>query len=150
MRRPRPLVLDDSTSAVDSRVEAAILAGLRDRSGDGDPRTVIVVAYRKATVALADEVVYVEHGRVVDRGTHSDLPARCDGYRRLITAYEREEADRQVVQASASAAGRERLADGGGKLAVGVERRDVQVGQVEDAAGLEVRVVGDRHDIAAP
>jgi ATP-binding cassette, subfamily B, bacterial len=99
VRRPRLLVLDDSTSAVDPRVEAAILAGLRDRSGGGEPATVLVVAYRKATIALADEVVYVEHGRVLDRGTHLELLGRCDGYRRLITAYEREEAERQAVEA---------------------------------------------------
>ena len=49
--------------------------------GCATPRrsTVVVVAYRKATIALADEVVYVEHGRVVDRGTHDELLARCDG-----------------------------------------------------------------------
>jgi ATP-binding cassette subfamily B protein len=97
-RRPRLLVLDDSTSAVDSRVEAAILAGLRDPSGDGDPVTVVVVAYRKATIALADEVVYVEHGRVLDRGPHDELLVRCERYRRLITAYELDEIERHAVE----------------------------------------------------
>jgi ABC-type multidrug transport system fused ATPase/permease subunit len=100
VRHPRMLVMDDATSAVDPRVEAAILAGLRDRSeGAAGAATVIVVAYRKATVALADEVVYVEHGRVLDRGTHEALLGRCDGYRALITAYEREEAERRAVAA---------------------------------------------------
>ena len=65
VRRPRLLVLDDATSSVDPQVESRILAGLRDSTA---PSTVVVVAYRKATIALADEVVYVEHGRVVDRG----------------------------------------------------------------------------------
>src|SRR5205823_6534867 len=65
VRRPRLLVLDDATSAIDPHVEARILAGLRDAVGvdgvDGvDDATVIVVAYRMATIALADEVVYVE------------------------------------------------------------------------------------------
>ena len=60
---PRLLVLDDATSAVDPRVEAAILSGLR-RSGC----SILVVAYRRATIALADEVVYLERGRVVARG----------------------------------------------------------------------------------
>ncbi|WP_406287477.1 ABC transporter ATP-binding protein [Embleya sp. NBC_00896] len=85
VRRPRLLVLDDATSAVDPRVEAAILHGLRDAG----PATVVVVAYRKATIALADEVVYVEGGRVVDRGSHHDLLERSVGYRRLVNAYER-------------------------------------------------------------
>ena len=49
------------------------------RPDGGDPPTVVVVAYRKATIALADEVVYVEHGRVLDRGTHDELIGRCDG-----------------------------------------------------------------------
>lgn len=106
---PRLLVLDDATSAVDPRVEAAILAGLRGRSGAG-PRgapvggtgptpTVLVVAYRRATIALADEVVYVEHGRVVARGRHADLLVSAPGYANLVTAYERAEAERAREQA---------------------------------------------------
>ena len=94
VRRPRLLVLDDATSSVDPRVEAAILAGLRSSSSSATAPTVVVVAYRKATIALADEVVYVEQGRVVDRGTHVELLERCPGYRKLITAYEREDAER--------------------------------------------------------
>lgn len=85
VRRPRLLVLDDATSAVDPRVEAAILHGLRDAG----PATVVVVAYRKATIALADEVIYVEGGRVLDRGPHHELLDRSVGYRRLVNAYER-------------------------------------------------------------
>ncbi len=72
VRGPRLLVLDDATSAVDPRVEQAILTGLRERRAG---LTVVVVAYRKATISLADEVVFVERGRVVDRGTHTDLLA---------------------------------------------------------------------------
>lgn len=96
VRRPRLLVLDDATSAVDPHVEAAILAGLR-RTGDGT--TVVVVAYRKATIALADDVVLVEQGRVVDRGSHSVLTARSERYRRLVDAYEREAAARAEADA---------------------------------------------------
>ncbi len=99
VRSPRLLIMDDATSAVDPRVEAAILAGLRSASGLSAAPTVIVVAYRKATIALADEVVYVEGGRVLDRGTHLELLERCEGYRRLITAYEREEAERLAIDA---------------------------------------------------
>ncbi|MQA28131.1 MAG: ABC transporter ATP-binding protein, partial [Micromonosporaceae bacterium] len=56
--------------------------------------SVLVVAYRRATIALADEVVYVEHGRVVARGTHAELLADVPGYANLVTAYERDEAER--------------------------------------------------------
>ncbi len=94
VRRPRLLVMDDATSAVDPTVEAAILAGLRASSPEapGQPATVVLVAYRKATIALADEVVFVEHGRVVDRGTHTELLERQSRYRHMVNAYEEEAA----------------------------------------------------------
>jgi ABC-type multidrug transport system fused ATPase/permease subunit len=96
-RRPRLLVLDDATSAVDPSVEQAILAGLREaREG----MTVLVVAYRMATILLADQVVYIEHGRVVDRGTHAELIGRCTGYANLVQAYAREAAERAAVAAT--------------------------------------------------
>lgn len=87
-RRPRLLVMDDATSAVDPTVEQRILAGLR---GSSEHATVVVVAYRRATIALADEVVFVQDGRVADRGSHEALLGRCAGYRDLVTAYERAE-----------------------------------------------------------
>ncbi|MEV4467176.1 ABC transporter ATP-binding protein [Micromonospora echinofusca] len=93
--RPRLLVLDDATSAVDPRVEAAILAGLRSSAGEaGAPAaSILVVAYRRATIALADEVVYLEQGRVVARGPHAELLATVPGYVDLVTAYEQAEVD---------------------------------------------------------
>jgi ATP-binding cassette subfamily B protein len=91
---PRLLVLDDATSAVDPRVEAAILASLRSASS-GPAASILVVAYRRATIALADEVVYVEHGRVVAHGTHAELLATVPGYTDLVTAYEKAEAERE-------------------------------------------------------
>jgi ATP-binding cassette, subfamily B, bacterial len=103
VRSPRLLVLDDATSSVDATVEAAILAGLRTTAtAGGQAPTVVVVAYRKATISLADEVVYVEQGRVVDRGTPAELLVRCNGYRALITAYEREDAERAALADEAS------------------------------------------------
>jgi len=95
IRRPRLLVLDDATSAVDPSVEQQILEGLR-RARDGT--TVLVVAYRMATILLADRVVYVERGRVVDQGTHGELMGRCEGYVNLVDAYSREAAQRAAVE----------------------------------------------------
>jgi ATP-binding cassette subfamily B protein len=90
--RPRLLVIDDATSAVDPRIEAAILAALRDRH-HGATASILVVAYRRATIALADVVVYVEAGRVVATGRHEELLASVPGYAALVTAYEIAEAE---------------------------------------------------------
>jgi ABC-type multidrug transport system fused ATPase/permease subunit len=90
VRRPRLLILDDATSAVDPEVEARILEALR--SG-GTGASLVVVAYRKATIGLADEVVHLEDGRVADRGTHADLLERSPAYARLVNAYEHSAAE---------------------------------------------------------
>lgn len=87
LRRPRLLVLDDATSAVDPSVEAGILEALRAADL---PSTVVVVAYRASTIALADEVVFIDEGRVVAQGNHADLLAEHPGYARLLTAYEQD------------------------------------------------------------
>jgi len=86
-RKPRVLLLDDATSAVDPLVEAEILAGLR-RSLD---MTVLIVAHRLSTIRLADSVVYLDEGRVVAAGSHAELLQR-DDYRALVTAYEQADA----------------------------------------------------------
>ncbi|WP_309225707.1 ABC transporter ATP-binding protein [Quadrisphaera sp. INWT6] len=96
VRRPRLLVLDDATSALDPAVERAVLDGL---GAQGLGTTVVVVASRPATIALADEVVHLEHGRVVDRGTAADLTERDEGYRELVTAYARAARERAAATA---------------------------------------------------
>ncbi|WP_017540482.1 ABC transporter ATP-binding protein [Nocardiopsis halophila] len=115
VRCPRLLVMDDATSAVDPQVEAQILAGLRERDLDA---TVVVVAYRRATIELADEVVYMEGGTVVDRGAHADLLRRSPGYERLVTAYERAAEERAAAgRAAAGGAPTEPAAEGGSAAA---------------------------------
>jgi len=84
VRRPRVLVLDDATSSVDPQVEAAILRGLREETRC----TLLVVAYRVSTIALADRVLFLEGGRIAASGTHSEL-MRVPGYNAIVTAYER-------------------------------------------------------------
>ena len=83
VRRPRLLILDDATSAVDPAVERAIFDGLATLDS-----TVILVAYRRASILLADEVIFIEEGRVTGRGTHDELYGAAPAYAELIKAYE--------------------------------------------------------------
>ncbi|NYI41569.1 ABC transporter ATP-binding protein [Demequina lutea] len=87
VRTPRVLVLDDATSAVDPGVEQEILAALR---ADGAGPTVLLIAYRLASIMLADRIIHVDDGRVVDAGSHAELLERDAGYKELVTAYEQD------------------------------------------------------------
>jgi ABC-type multidrug transport system fused ATPase/permease subunit len=77
---PRILILDDATSSVDATTEAEIRKGL-DEALSG--RTTFIVAHRLSTISLADEIVVLDEGRVVDRGTHEELLDRCPLYREI-------------------------------------------------------------------
>jgi ATP-binding cassette subfamily B protein len=79
---PRLLVLDDATSAVDAQVEADIHEALRDVMAG---RTTLLIAHRRSTLALADRIVVLEDGRLMDVGTDRELQERCPLYRRLLT-----------------------------------------------------------------
>ncbi|WP_396041854.1 ABC transporter ATP-binding protein [Aeromicrobium sp. UC242_57] len=88
VRRPRLLVMDDATSAVDPEVEQRILKALAAHTSDSEGPTVLVVAYRKATIALADEVVFLDDGAIAARGSHDELVASSAAYRDLVNAYD--------------------------------------------------------------
>jgi ATP-binding cassette, subfamily B, bacterial len=88
VRRPRVLILDDATSAVDPTVEAQILGGLR---GELDA-TLILIAYRLSTIELAERVLFLDGGRLAATGTHAELLAVEPRYRRIVQAYERRSA----------------------------------------------------------
>jgi ABC-type multidrug transport system fused ATPase/permease subunit len=60
---------------------------MRQRGGGS---TLLLIAYRKATIALADEVLFLDGGRIADRGTHEELLARNPAYANLVNAYETE------------------------------------------------------------
>jgi ABC-type multidrug transport system fused ATPase/permease subunit len=87
VRRPRLLILDDATSAVDPTIEALILAGIREEHDT----TLIVIAYRLSTIRLADRVLYLEGGRLAASGSHDELMASQPGYAAMVHAYERGE-----------------------------------------------------------
>lgn len=90
VREPRLLVLDDATSAVDPGIEQDILASLRKQ---GAGTTVVMVAYRMSSVSLADRVVHIENGSIVDVGTHQELLRRDPGFRKLALAYSEAETE---------------------------------------------------------
>ena len=87
---PRILILDDATSAIDARVEEAIHDALRQVMAD---RTTLLIAHRRSTLHLADRIVVLEHGRVVEHGTHDELIARSAIYRTLLSGLEEEDAE---------------------------------------------------------
>jgi ABC-type multidrug transport system fused ATPase/permease subunit len=84
IRKPRLLILDDATSAIDPSVETAILTGLRDAEL---PSTVVLVAYRQASITLADRIVLVDNGKIIATGTHEHLLATQPVYSDILTAY---------------------------------------------------------------
>ncbi|MFT4286160.1 ABC transporter ATP-binding protein [Nocardioides sp.] len=94
LRRPRLLLLDDPTSALDARVEHELLGNLAALTSRRD-LTVLMVANRQGAIALADRVALLAGGRVIAQGTHAQLRDRVD-YRRIVAAYEGEDVDERV------------------------------------------------------
>jgi subfamily B ATP-binding cassette protein MsbA len=90
---PRVLILDEATSSLDSESEQLIQAGLRRlRAG----RTTFVIAHRLSTITSADQILVLEGGEIVERGTHAELLAQGGRYRDLYERQHRIESDRFI------------------------------------------------------
>ena len=90
---PRILILDEATSSLDSESEALIQDGLRAlRRG----RTTFVIAHRLSTIRSANQILVLEHGEIVERGTHDELLAANGRYRQLYDKQYRFEQDRFI------------------------------------------------------
>ena len=86
LKKPKILILDDSTSAVDTRTDALIREGFKNRIPD---TTKIIIAQRVASVKDADMIILMDEGRIIARGTHEELMRSSDIYREIYTSQQR-------------------------------------------------------------
>ncbi len=98
LRDPPVLILDEATSALDTETERAVAQALDDLSRG---RTTIAIAHRLSTVRDADQILVLDRGRVVQRGTHEDLLEQGGRYGELVSGSEggSEELDRAATGA---------------------------------------------------
>ena len=74
---PEVLILDDASSALDYRTDAALRAAIREHHGGA---TTIVVAQRISSIMDSDEILVLDEGRIIGRGTHTELLKTCPAY----------------------------------------------------------------------
>lgn len=86
LAKPKILILDDSTSAVDTATDAAIREALRTHLKDS---TKIIIAQRVASVCDADKIVVLNDGKIADMGTHDELMERSEIYREVYTSQQK-------------------------------------------------------------
>ncbi len=101
LKDPAILVFDEATSALDSRTERVIQQELESIS---ESRTTLVIAHRLSTVVHADQILVMDHGRIVERGTHAELLARGGAYASMWEIQSRERAKAESASPVAAAA----------------------------------------------
>lgn len=85
LARPEVMLLDEATSALDNETEKAVQAGIDTHRG-----TRVIIAHRLSTIRDADQIIVLDEGRVIERGTHSELAGRGGAYASLLAAAERD------------------------------------------------------------
>jgi ATP-binding cassette subfamily B protein len=103
LKNPRILLLDEATSSLDSRSEALIQAALTPLM---EGRTSLVIAHRLSTILAADVILVLDHGRLVEQGTHGELLARGGLYARLYDEQFKPGTNGQVTSQTPAEAGR--------------------------------------------
>jgi len=98
LKEPQILIFDEATSALDSKSEKAIQAEL-DRIAEG--RTTLVIAHRLSTIMDADQILVLDHGRIVERGTHRELLDAGGAYQAMWALQLQEESEGEPEQAAA-------------------------------------------------
>jgi ATP-binding cassette subfamily B protein len=99
---PRILMLDDSTSAIDSATEDEIQKATRRLLAG---RTTLLITHRLSQIRWADKILVLRGGELLDQGTHEELMARCDLYRRIFSRYEGYEAPTPALVGAGAAGG---------------------------------------------
>jgi ATP-binding cassette subfamily B protein len=81
LKNPEILIMDDSFSAVDTKTEEQVISNLRElRKG----KTTIIIAHRISTIKSSDQIVFIENGEVMAKGTHEELLKTCELYRKMV------------------------------------------------------------------
>ncbi len=101
LAHPRILILDDSTSAIDSATEDEIQRAIRQAQ---QGRTVLLITHRLAQIRWADQILVLDRGRLVASGKHEELLRTSPHYRRIFARYERAVPETGIVRATEGAA----------------------------------------------
>jgi ATP-binding cassette subfamily B multidrug efflux pump len=98
IRKPSLLILDDSLSAVDTRTEDVILEGLRRSRTENPNMSVIMVSHRISTLQDSDVILVMDHGRIIEQGSHAELLAHQGYYARIYRKQLLEEEIKEQVK----------------------------------------------------